>query len=191
MCGFVERFNAAWIVAEQQMCGEPTAIHAVRHSPAGARDGSGVVTDLMIHDLDLVTSLVGSPPMVKTCLPIGAQRVDVELEWNLGGSASLSASRDAINRRRVVCIECETGRVEVDLLSAHVTVARSGSAGLEHFDCVVQESSLSRQLSHFVALVEGDVDANAERASIVAPHELAYVIEHVADGLAIPLLADR
>lgn len=59
--GHVERFNPVWTT----MCnavGEPRLIEATREAPLTFRSlDAGVVLDLMIHDIDLILSLVKSP----------------------------------------------------------------------------------------------------------------------------------
>ena len=59
--GHVERFNPAWTTLSEQI-GEPRFIDATREGTLTFRsmDG-GVVLDLMIHDIDLILSLVNSP----------------------------------------------------------------------------------------------------------------------------------
>ncbi len=59
--GHVERFNPAWTALTAQV-GEPRLIEAVREGPLSFRSMDiGVVLDLMIHDIDLILSLVDSP----------------------------------------------------------------------------------------------------------------------------------
>ena len=72
-CGFVERFNPAFLTAKKMI--DRPVIHAqsVRHSPPAIRIASGVAEDLLIHDLDLAMSLTESSVQsvvgsVYTCL---------------------------------------------------------------------------------------------------------------------------
>ncbi|MBW3540497.1 MAG: Gfo/Idh/MocA family oxidoreductase [Planctomycetes bacterium] len=59
--GHVERFNPAFETAAA-LCGTPKYIRAERVSPYAFRSTDiGAVHDLMIHDLDLILSLVESP----------------------------------------------------------------------------------------------------------------------------------
>lgn len=58
--GHVERFNPVWTTNCQRI-GEPRLIDAVREGPLTFRSmDAGVVLDLMIHDIDLILSLVKS-----------------------------------------------------------------------------------------------------------------------------------
>jgi len=181
MCGFVERFNSGWLAAQRHLDSSPASVDAIRQSPAVARAGSGVITDVMIHDLDLAASVFGSgsawPPSALRCDPVGADSVRAEIEWDPGRRLRLIASREASEPRRIVRIAWDTGWMEIDLLAAAVSIGRQGSECRRRIDCRSAQTSLRRQLSHFVALVEGDVDAGAERASIIRPHELAFELE--------------
>ena len=66
--GHVERFNPAFHAVAPQV-GNPKYIEAVRSSGFTFRSTDvGVVLDLMIHDIDLVLSMVGSPLRKDRCL---------------------------------------------------------------------------------------------------------------------------
>ena len=59
--GHIERFNPAFLAAHARV-GQPQYIEAVRASGfTGRSTDIGVVLDLMIHDIDLVLSLVDAP----------------------------------------------------------------------------------------------------------------------------------
>lgn len=59
--GHVERFNPAWTALRGEI-GEPRLIEAAREAPLTFRSlDAGVILDLMIHDIDLVLSVVKSP----------------------------------------------------------------------------------------------------------------------------------
>jgi predicted dehydrogenase len=182
MCGFVERFNAAWQVGRTMIDAEPGSIHATRQSPPVPRAGSGVVTDLMIHDLDLVVSLRGdrstAHSIITRAVRLGSESAEVELQLPRSCRASFSASRDAVEARRAVRIAWEGGWIEIDLLNEIVSSGRSNGRSTRSVECRTEHSALSRQLTHFIGLVRGDHDAAAELDSIAVPHALAYEVEH-------------
>jgi predicted dehydrogenase len=61
--GHIERFNPAWQAVAQRIH-RPQLIRAHRLAPYGPRGTDlSVVLDLMIHDLDLILSIVDSPPV--------------------------------------------------------------------------------------------------------------------------------
>ncbi|MFV0308835.1 MAG: Gfo/Idh/MocA family oxidoreductase [Desertimonas sp.] len=61
--GHVERFNPA-VIELGRVIDEPLHLRASRIGPYSARIGDGVIHDLMIHDLDIVMSLVGDVEVV-------------------------------------------------------------------------------------------------------------------------------
>ena len=56
-CGFVERFNPAFLTARNMINQPIVHAQAIRHSPRAAQSHSGVAEDLLIHDIDLALSL--------------------------------------------------------------------------------------------------------------------------------------
>jgi predicted dehydrogenase len=107
--GHVERFNPALTAVLPHLRG-PRFIDAVRTSGFTFRSTDiGVVLDLMIHDIDLVLALVGSPPVKIEAagLSLLGGREDVanaRLEFDGGCIATFSASRvsyEAIRRMTV------------------------------------------------------------------------------------------
>ncbi|MBN9632190.1 MAG: Gfo/Idh/MocA family oxidoreductase, partial [Actinobacteria bacterium] len=61
MCGFVERYNPAVLTA-RTLVSEPVHITATRHSPYAPRIRTGVAWDLLVHDIDLALTMMGSTP---------------------------------------------------------------------------------------------------------------------------------
>ena len=93
--GHVERFNPALQAAMPDMA-HPQYIETVRSSPFTFRSTDiGAVLDLMVHDIDIVLSLVGSRLLRvdATGISIFGEREDVasaRLEFDCGCVASLS-----------------------------------------------------------------------------------------------------
>jgi len=96
--GHIERFNPAFTAATRRV-NRPSYVEAVRASGYTGRSiDIGVVYDLMIHDLDLVLSLVGAPlaRVEALGLAILGRHEDVaqaRLTFANGAVANLSASR--------------------------------------------------------------------------------------------------
>ena len=61
MCGLLERFNPA-VMTVSSIVEEPIHIATVRHSPFVQRARTGVVFDLLIHDVDLVLRMARAMP---------------------------------------------------------------------------------------------------------------------------------
>ena len=104
-----------------------------------------------------------------------------------GGIASASASRIGQRKVRSMVIHELDRMIEVDLLRRGVTAYRhttiQGEAAHAGFRQVTEmevpeiigAEPLATQLERFVDLVRGDVDADAERDSILPAHR---VVEH-------------
>ena len=124
--GHVERFNPAMIAA-RKVCGSPKYIRAERVSPFPFRSTDiGVVHDLLIHDIDLVLDLVGSP--VKDVQAFGINVVsnhedivNARLFFENGAIADLTASRVNPDARRGMQVWSALGCVNVDLQAREVT----------------------------------------------------------------------
>ncbi len=96
--GHIERFNPAFVAATARM-GRPQYIDAVRASGfTGRSTDIGVVHDLMIHDIDLVLSLIDAPLIRVDAVGVAVlgqneDAAQARLEFGDGCVANLSASR--------------------------------------------------------------------------------------------------
>ncbi len=118
--GHVERFNDA-VVAAQPYLDTPLFIESHRLAPFTERGTDvAVVLDLMIHDVDLVGSLVGSPveQIDATGVPILTPSVDIanaRISYEGGAVANLTASRVSLDRMRKLRIFQRSGYLSLDL----------------------------------------------------------------------------
>ena len=199
MCGFVERFNPV-ITTVLAMLGEaPVHIVTLRHSPQTPRSTLTVVLDLLIHDVDLSIRYAGGAApvaVVAATAPQGtvAEVADCIVRFESGTVGTLSASRASQRKVRTHLIETGEALYDVDLLRQDVTVYRHRSheavlrEGLTYRAETVVDipfvrhggEPLALQLRHFARLVNGDVDVDAERASILPAHEVAAAVEQHA-----------
>jgi predicted dehydrogenase len=201
MCGFIERWNAAVMLA-MDIVKEPLYLQAVRHSPYAPRVRGGVASDLLIHDVDLTVRFFGGPPQsVQSQLgyfhPQSASHAEdvaeAQLAFSGGGIATLSASRIGQRKVRMLYVHDLDRMLEVDLLRQDVTVYRHVGNEFEDTGAYRQQTvidipviahrrePLFTQLDHFLALARGEQDHHFERASLLAPHE---VVEQVLAGKA-------
>jgi predicted dehydrogenase len=118
--GHVERFNRA-IRAAAPHLKSPRYIESDRVAPFGPRGSDvAVILDLMIHDLDLVLSLVREPVTDVRASGIGVLTPSVDIatariEFASGAVANLTASRMARERVRKLRIFQSTGYLSLDL----------------------------------------------------------------------------
>ncbi len=127
--GHVERFNPAFAAAATAVAG-PKYIEAVRAGEFTFRSTDiGVVLDLMIHDIDLVLSLVRSPLKKIDALGIsvlgGHEDVaNARLEFECGCVATLSASRVSYEPVRRMQIWSPRAFAAVDFAARRTTLVR-------------------------------------------------------------------
>lgn len=118
--GHVERFNGALRACEPYL-EEPLFVESHRLAPFGPRGTDvAVVLDLMIHDLDLVLSLMGRPvaSVAAVGVPVLTGSPDIanaRLEFEGGGVANLTASRVSMERMRKIRFFQRSGYISLDL----------------------------------------------------------------------------
>ncbi|GAB4367715.1 MAG: Gfo/Idh/MocA family oxidoreductase [Deltaproteobacteria bacterium] len=136
--GHLERFNNA-VREAAAVLREPRFIECHRLGPFGGRGADvDVVLDLMIHDLDLVLSLVGSPVarIQAVGVPVISPTVDianVRLTFAGGCIANLTASRVSAKKQRKIRVFQEDAYVSMDFVDQAIQIVRrtwpSGRSG--------------------------------------------------------------
>ncbi len=130
--GHVERFNPAFEQAAARLP-RPRYIEAHRMSTYTFRSTDvGVVMDLMIHDIDLVSSLVNSPLIDTRAVGVAVfgpheDIAQARLEFADGTVANLTASRCSFQPMRNISWFSETGYVAADLSTGKLQSIYSSS----------------------------------------------------------------
>jgi predicted dehydrogenase len=127
--GHVERFNPAFVAAAGHVH-RPWYVEAVRAGGYTCRSVDvGVVLDLMIHDIDLILSLVGSE--VVDVEAIGAaifgpheDIAHARLRFANGCLANLNASRTSYDVCRKMHVYADNGYAGIDFGSASAKIVR-------------------------------------------------------------------
>jgi predicted dehydrogenase len=127
--GHIERYNPA-LSALAQSTIRPKYIHAERLSTYTFRSTDiGVVLDLMIHDIDLVLSMVGSP--VRTVSAVGVSLfgdhedvANARIEFQDGTIANLTASRASYAAMRKMRIWGSEGYASLDFATKQATLVQ-------------------------------------------------------------------
>jgi predicted dehydrogenase len=125
--GHVERFNPA-LVSVQDRLQEPKFIEAHRQSGYTFRSTDvGVIMDLMIHDIDVVLSLVRSPLTAVDALGISVlgdheDMVSARLRFANGAVANLTASRTSYAPVRTMQVFTPTRYASIDFAARRSTV---------------------------------------------------------------------
>jgi len=118
--GHVERFNRAVRAAWPHLA-DPLFVQSDRLAPYTPRGADvAVVLDLMIHDIDLVATIVGSPVVDVSAVgvPVLTDTVDIanaRLEFASGAVATITASRVSRDKTRKLRIFQRNGYVSLDL----------------------------------------------------------------------------
>jgi predicted dehydrogenase len=135
--GHLERFNPAFTAAVERIH-DPRFIEVHRLSPFTFRSVDiDVVLDLMIHDLDLVLSLVKKPirEVFAVGVPVLSERVDianVRLHFVAGTVCNLTASRVSLNRERKLRVFQPDCYFSVDF--ANFTLVQCHRKEIDYYD---------------------------------------------------------
>jgi predicted dehydrogenase len=127
--GHVERFNGA-VRALHRMVKNPRFIECHRLSPFPQRSTDvDVILDLMIHDIDIILSLVQSPvSQVRAVgVPVLTDRVDIanaRIEFASGCVANVTASRVSAERVRKIRIFQPDTYISLDYASQEISLYR-------------------------------------------------------------------
>lgn len=118
--GHVERFNQALRAAEPYL-DQPLFVESHRMAPFSPRSTDvAVVLDLMIHDVDLIGSLVGRPvtDIAASGVAVLTPNVDIanaRLTFEGGAVANLTASRVSLEKMRKIRIFQPSGYLSLNL----------------------------------------------------------------------------
>ncbi|WP_247001686.1 Gfo/Idh/MocA family protein [Halosolutus gelatinilyticus] len=126
--GHIERFNPA--VSELERIIRDLSIvslRAQRLGPPITRElGDNIVYDLMIHDIDVLLSLIRSEPVEIAATGVRGNRHSSALvEFDNGVMASLTASRKTQRKVRTLEITAEECFIELDYLDKSIEIYRN------------------------------------------------------------------
>ena len=135
--GHVERFNPAFLAFQRNLALDkpPVYIEAVREGALTFRSMDiGVVLDLMIHDLDLVLSLVKSPAQQVAATGFhwtGAHEdiAEARVTFANGCVAQFTASRISPSPRRAMRLFGDHWHAALDFAAQQAQVVRRGDRG--------------------------------------------------------------
>ena len=207
--GHVERFNKA-IRAALPYVDAPRFIESDRLAPFNPRGADvAVVLDLMIHDIDLVHTLVGgrASSVIAVGVPVLTPFVDIanaRLTFDSGAVANITASRVSRERMRKLRIFQQSGYLSLDLgsgdgeffrLRGDVDIAALAAAPLaleqfvERIPLRAEEGEpLRLEFESFVAAVRGDtpvvVTGEAGREALAVALQIVADIERSLPSLS-------
>ena len=173
--GHLERFNPVIIGAEASL-GAPRFIECHRLAPFRERGTDvNVVLDLMIHDLDLVQSIVGSEIASLEAIgtPVFSSEIDIanaRIRFANGCVANATASRVSLKTERKLRVFQDDAYLSMDLQQKILTVIRKRDVvpGDQQLPVTISEQSfdqgdaLRAEIEAFLASCRG------ERAVVVS-----------------------
>jgi predicted dehydrogenase len=198
--GHTERFNPA-IDAALRVADRPRYIVAERLGPfTGRSTDVGVVLDLMIHDLDIVASLIPSALVEVRAIGVPVITSDVDmaaarLQFADGAVAQLSAGRASLEPARKIRLFTVERYVSIDCKAREVKSVRRlrGAAGDvwpqivgEPID-VPEGDALALQDNDFFACI---LDGRAPRVDGAAGVRALELAEAVEEALVMPVPTD-
>jgi predicted dehydrogenase len=135
--GHIERFNPAFEELARRPI-RPKFVEAERHGPFTGRSVDiGAVLDLMIHDLDLLLSLVRSP--VRAVSAVGAavfggheDMVNARLEFESGCVAHVTASRITRHPKRRLRVWAPEGYAGIDFVTRKLHLVQQSEEVRRH-----------------------------------------------------------
>jgi predicted dehydrogenase len=169
--GHLERFNAA-ILAAEPVLREPRFLECHRLAPFRERGTDvNVVLDLMIHDIDIVQSIVKSPLVSVDAVgtPVFSDEIDIanaRLRFANGCVANTTASRVSLKTERKLRIFQDDAYLSMDLQQKILTVIRKKPPGAPSgpLPVVIEEQNLEQgdalkaEIESFLACVRSGAE---------------------------------
>jgi predicted dehydrogenase len=206
--GHTERFSPSLSVARRWV-NKPRFIEALRMAGFGMRGTDvSVIHDLMIHDIDLVLSVVDSDieKVEAIGVPVFTPRVDIanaRIAFHDGTIASLTASRVSVERLRKLRFFQEDAYISVDFIKRDTKIYRrklDGSAlpveagpklGMEDLVEIVvppvpEEEPLMLEIEDFLKSVAGEKEPQVPgEAGVRALEVVSLIIKDIESRLGM------
>jgi predicted dehydrogenase len=186
--GHVERFNPALLSAREGLTGV-RFIECHRLAPFKGRGADvNVVLDLMIHDLDVILSLVGARPVNVSAvgIPVLTDDVDIanaRIEFANSAIANVTASRASTSAQRMVRVFQPNQYVAIDFGGGEVRrVTRTGSPS-EGMAALKSESWNLEKGDALLAETRSFVDAIVEDKPCEVSGEDGYAALELAERI--------
>ena len=183
--GHVERFNPALLSARDKL-GTARFIECHRLAPFQTRGADvNVVLDLMIHDLDVILSLIdGRPSTVSAVgIPVLTDRIDIanaRIEFDSGAVANVTASRVSMTAQRKFRVFQRNQYLSIDFGNGDVQLVTHEPGSTDAPGSLNEQSwnlekgdALLAEVAAFVSAVRNDTPCLVGGEDGVAALELA------------------
>jgi len=200
--GHLERFNAA-VLALNNILKQPLFIESHRLAPFKDRGTDvDVILDIMIHDIDIILNIVGSP--VKSIHAVGVPVVssekndiaNVRLEFESGCVANVTASRISAKEMRKIRIFQHDAYLSIDYAAQQVEVY--GKMDSDGHDApqitynqieIKQGDSLKEEIRSFLSAVQSrnlpEVSGEAGKNALKVALKIVELIESKKTALEL------
>ena len=183
LVGHIEPFNPA-VEQMSKILSDTSKIRSLTAQRMSAASGRitdvDVAMDLMIHDVEVIQSLVKSPVVnVQACSvktadkPEGKDYISALLEFENGTTANLTASRITQARVRTLTVTTDTNYIDMDFINQSINVHTQGRMPYVNQDeipdwlnyglkgsveqlFIPTNQPLQAELAHFVKCVNGE-----------------------------------
>jgi predicted dehydrogenase len=191
--GHLQRFSPAYFAMADRVT-KPLYIEANRISPFNPRvTDVSVVLDLMIHDIDLITALVGAPVASVDAIgaPVVSKHEDIvntRVTFENGCVANLTASRVSLKTERTMRIFQPESYIQADLAAQKVVIRQRGEGEMfpgipniaqEEFD-FGETDSLMLEIQAFLDSVRNGTPAIVDGA---AGRDAVQTAQRITDSL--------
>lgn len=164
--GHIERFNPA-VVEAFKYIKDPKFIVIKRMGPYDPRVSSvSVVLDLMIHDIDLLLTMLKSDVVSIDAVGLTAfseheDMVNVRLKFANGCTADITASRASFEKSRFMNLYQEDAYISVDFMNARVKIYRKKAPLVKTLDDVdvifpqvEKQLPMTSEILHFIDCIK-------------------------------------
>lgn len=164
--GHIERFNPA-VVEAFKYIKEPKFIAIKRMGPYDPRVSSvGVVLDLMIHDIDLLLTMLKSDVVSIEALGLSAfsqyeDIANVRLKFANGCVADVTASRASFEKARTMNLYQQDAYISIDFMNARVKIYRKKTPVVKTLDDVEvifpqveKQLPMTSEILHFIDCIK-------------------------------------
>lgn len=205
LVGHIEQFNPA-VEQMHKLLADSSKICSLTANRMSAASGRitdvDVAMDLMIHDVEVILSLVKSPVInvqasaVKTPnSPLGKDYITALLQFQNGVTANITASRITQARVRTLTVTTDTNYLDMDFINQSINVHSQGRMPFVQQDnipewmryglkgCIEQlfiptSQPLQSELSHFISCIHGKASPRISGEDALSALKIIWAIEN-------------
>lgn len=178
LVGHVERFNPA-VEQMSKILSDTSKIRSLTAQRMSAASGRitdvDVAMDLMIHDIEVIQSLVKSPVVNVHAASVngGKDYITAILEFANGATANLTASRITQARVRTLAVTTDTNYIDMDFINQSINVHSQGRMPYVNQEEIPEwmhyglkgsveqlfiptNQPLQAELGHFISCIKGE-----------------------------------